>query len=220
MNKKLIGIVLALALVGLVALNGFRGSNNNEVMDDDTKISNEEIMDKDEMKEDEMKEDESIMEDSKDDEMVDLDIKVELMKNDGDMAKDFTLKNLNGDDVMLSSLQGEKVYIKFWASWCSICLAGLEDIDMLAGQDDFRVITIVSPGYNGEKNTDDFKEWFVTRETKNLEVLLDEGGAVTKAYGVRAYPTSVYIGSDGVLIKVLPGHNSNDNIKAFFENIH
>lgn len=202
MNKKIIGLVLAMALLGLVAFGGFRGINNPDPMDDDMKTTNEDMMDKDEEMNDEEMNDE------------------EMMENDGDMAKDFTLKNLDGEDIMLSSLQGEKVYIKFWASWCSICLAGLEEVDMLAGEDNFRVISIVSPGYNGEKNTEDFKEWFKNQETKNLEVLLDEGGVVTKEYGVRAYPTSVYIASDGVLVKVLPGHNNNDNIKAFFEDIH
>lgn len=217
MNKKMIGLVLALALVGLVAFGGFRGSNEHEAMDEDMKTTNEEMMDKDEEMMDEEMMDGEMEKEQSSDEMKES---KEMMKNDANMAKDFTLKNLDGDEVSLSSLQGEKVYIKFWASWCSICLAGLDEIDMLAAEDDFRVITIVSPGHNGEKNTEDFKEWFATRETKNLEVLLDEGGDITKAYGVRAYPTSVYIASDGVLVKVLPGHSENDTIKAFFEEIH
>lgn len=215
MNKKVIGVVLAFALVGLVAFGSFRGQGSHEAMDDDMKTSNEEMMDKEEIKDTEKKDE--MMEENKD-EMKEEN--KEVMKNDGNMAKDFTLKDLNGSDITLSNLKGEKVYVKFWASWCSICLAGLDEIDMLAGEDEIRVITIVSPGHNGEKNTEDFKEWFASRGTKNLEVLLDEGGAVTKAYGVRAYPTSVYIGSDGVLVKTLPGHNGNDTIEAFFENIH
>ena len=49
----------------------------------------------------------------------------------------------------MEDLAGEKVYVKYWASWCSICLAGLDELNTLAAQDnDFKVITIVSPDYN------------------------------------------------------------------------
>lgn len=49
-------------------------------------------------------------------------------------------------------LQGKKVYIKFWASWCSVCMATLADTDMLAGSDDkdFVVLSVVAPGFGGE----------------------------------------------------------------------
>lgn len=143
------------------------------------------------------------------------------MGNKGDMASSFDLVSLRGEKVSLSSLKGEKVYVKFWASWCSICLAGLEDLDALAAEDkDFRLITIVAPGHNGEQDRSDFEAWFKGLGYKNIEVLLDTSGDVQKAYGVRAFPTAAYIGSDGILIKVVPGHMDNDAIKASFDEIY
>lgn len=213
MNKKIIGIIIAISLLLLIVFGGFRTQNNPQVIDDGMDKENTEMMD--------TEKDSDMKDEGKEEVKVEIkDESNEMMKNEGEMAKDFTLKDLDGNDVTLSSLQGEKVYLKFWASWCSICLAGLEDLDILAGESDFKVITIVSPGFNGEKSTEDFKEWFNNQETKNLEVLLDEGGLVTKEYGVRAYPTSVYIGSDGVLVKVLPGHNNNDIIRDFIKDIN
>ena len=83
------------------------------------------------------------------------------------------------------------MYIKFWASWCSICLAGLDEVNTLASENnDFEVITIVSPGFRGEKNSEDFKKWFSGLEYKNLTVLLDEEGTIANKYEVRGYPTS------------------------------
>ena len=49
--------------------------------------------------------------------------------NKGNPAPDFEMMDLNGNTVKLSDFAGEKVYIKYWASWCPICLGGLEDIN-------------------------------------------------------------------------------------------
>ncbi|WP_459841596.1 redoxin family protein [Fusibacter bizertensis] len=219
-NLILIGLALIVVVAG-VAIGLNQSKNNMEskdmmettvAMQDDTTMMAEETMTTSEamMAEETMMTDESVAEGSMD-----------MMSNTGDLAPDFTLMNLNGDEVSLSSLKGEKVYVKFWASWCSICLAGLEELDQLAASDnDFKVITIVSPDFNGEQSKDDFITWFDTLEYKNIEVLLDENGTVAKSFGVRAYPTSAYIGSDSVLIKSLPGHVDNQTIGDTFKTIY
>ena len=141
--------------------------------------------------------------------------------NNGDAAPDFELVDINGQSHKLSEYEGQKVYIKFWASWCSICLAGMSELNELAGEEnDFAVLSIVSPSSNAEKNSESFKKWFEGVEnTENVQVLLDEGGPVFEDYGVLAYPTSVYIGSDGVLVKSSPGHFSNEQIRETFDTI-
>lgn len=135
-------------------------------------------------------------------------------------APAFELMDVQGTTYSLADFKGQRVYVKFWASWCSICLAGMDEIDRLSAEDNgFKVVTIVSPDFNGEQSREDFIQWFKGIDVKNLTVLLDEGGDVTRAYGVRAYPTSAYIGSDGILIKSMPGHSSNDSIKETFKEI-
>ncbi|WP_373233077.1 TlpA family protein disulfide reductase [Cohnella sp.] len=133
--------------------------------------------------------------------------------NKGEPAPEFSLSDLEGESFRLADFQGQKVYVKYWASWCSICLAGLEDLNTLAGQDhDFKVVTIVTPGYKGEKSSKEFTKWFNKQPYENLNVLLDENGVWAKEFQVRAYPSSFYIGSDGILVKSAPGHASNEQI--------
>ena len=146
-------------------------------------------------------------------------MKKEKMMNKKDMY-DFTLKDLAGNDYKLSDNKGKKVYMKFWASWCSICLTGLEDLDKLAGENnDFEIVTVVAPGKNREMDTAAFKKWFKELGYKNLKVLFDETGEVTEHYGINVYPTSVYVGSNGTDTTVKAGHNSNDDIKNTIKEI-
>lgn len=135
-------------------------------------------------------------------------------------AVDFELTDLQGKNHKLSDYAGVKVYIKFWASWCSMCLAGLNEVNSLSlDQKDFKVLTIVSPGLRGEMNSEDFKKWFSGLEYKNLTVLLDEEGTISNKYEVRGFPTSVVIGKGGVLVKILSGHKSNEVIVSEFQKL-
>ncbi|WP_203340842.1 TlpA family protein disulfide reductase [Planococcus beijingensis] len=141
--------------------------------------------------------------------------------NDGNPAPSFELIDLDGNQHNLADYAGQKVYVKFWASWCSICLGGMEELNTLAAEEnDFAVLTIVSPSSNAEKSAESFAKWFEgLPNAENVTVLLDEGGTFFDEYGVIGYPTSVYIGSDGTLVKSLTGHVGNAEIKESFQSI-
>lgn len=132
-----------------------------------------------------------------------------------DLSK-VTLKDVNGMSYSFGK-EGKPTYIKFWASWCPICLSGLEDIDNLSKEKkDFEVVTVVSPGLVGEKKTEDFKKWYKSLGYKNIKVLLDEKGELTKMLNVRVYPTSAVLNKSGKVEKVLPGHLEKAEIKKLF----
>ena len=132
-----------------------------------------------------------------------------------DLSK-VTLKDVNGMNYSFGK-DGKPTYVKFWASWCPICLSGLEDIDNLSKEKkDFEVITVVSPGLVGEKKTEDFKKWYKSLGYKNIKVLLDEKGELTKMLNVRVYPTSAILNKSGKVEKVLPGHLEKAEIKKLF----
>lgn len=49
----------------------------------------------------------------------------------GKPAPDFTLKDLNGEDVSLSDYKGQYVLINFWATWCGYCDMEMPDFKNL-----------------------------------------------------------------------------------------
>ena len=139
----------------------------------------------------------------------------------GEEVLDFELTGVDGKTYRLSDYKGKKVYLKFWASWCSICLASLPDTDELAKEagDDFVVLTVVSPGQKGEQAEEAFKKWYQGLDYKNLPVLLDPSGKLLASYGVRSYPTQAFIDKEGKLVKIQPGFMDKETILKTLKSI-
>ena len=138
-----------------------------------------------------------------------------------DEVSDYTFKTLDGKEVSLAEYKGKKIYVKFWASWCPICLAGLADINQLADMPpkDAVVLTVVAPGVNREKNLEDFKEWFSGLEYKTLPVLVYNDGQFLKKLGIVGYPSSAFIDVNGKVVRVQPGHVTNEDIVKTLETL-
>jgi len=47
----------------------------------------------------------------------------------GDMAPDFLVREVDGDEYMLSDLRGNVVMLQFTASWCSVCRKEMPHIE-------------------------------------------------------------------------------------------
>lgn len=128
---------------------------------------------------------------------------------------DIQLKDINNNTVTLEKYRGKNVYVKMWASWCPICLAGLAEIDELSADKNknFEVVTIVSPNQKGEKSPEKFIEWFKGLEYNNIVVLLDERGEVLKRAKVRGYPSNIFLDAELNVKKNIPGHLNTEQIK-------
>ena len=143
------------------------------------------------------------------------------MAKQGEAVTDFALTGVDGKTYRLSDYKGKKVYLKFWASWCSICLASLPDTDELAKEasDDYVILTVVSPGQKGEQSEEAFKKWYQGLDYKDLPVLLDPSGQLLASYGVRSYPTQAFIDKEGKLVKTQPGFMDKETILQMLKNI-
>lgn len=155
------------------------------------------------------------------DNMSSKDEKMDKKMGEMDDMTQSTFTTLDGKQVSLADYKGKKVYLKFWASWCPICLSGLADITQLSEMPpkDSVILTVIAPGVNREKSLENFKEWFMGVDYHSLPVLVDKDGQFLKKLGVVGYPTSAFIDANGKVVRVQPGHVSNDDIVKTLESL-
>jgi len=111
----------------------------------------------------------------------------------GKLAPNFRLQNLAGEEVLLSDLRGRPVFLNFWATWCFSCITEMPAMQRLADRYGEDVIVIgVNVGQSGEVARE-----FAAREGIRFPLLLDPEKEVTKAFDVRAMPTSLFIDRHG-----------------------
>ncbi|HLS34623.1 MAG TPA: redoxin domain-containing protein [Bacillota bacterium] len=143
--------------------------------------------------------------------------------SDSETAPPFELPDLDGNMVSLEEIadSGEKVYLKFWTSWCNVCIDGLDDLEELASEEqDFTVLTIIHPGYAGEKSSlDKFLEWYEPLGYENIPILVDEDGKWTSQFEVMAYPTAVYIDEELNMSDHVLGNQTIEEIKETIDEL-
>lgn len=114
----------------------------------------------------------------------------------GQVAPDFSLKDLGGAEVKLSSLRGKVVVIDFWATWCPPCVRSLPVLIEVTKA--FQDQGVVFYAINAREDAAKIQEFLKSKEL-NLPTLLDADGAVMKLYGVQSIPQSVVIDKEGII---------------------
>lgn len=119
--------------------------------------------------------------------------------NVGDIAPNFSVTTLAGEQVTLSDYKGKKpVYLKFWATWCSYCkveMPHLQDVENRYG-DKIEVLA-VNVGMNDSVAN---IQKFYQSGGFNLPTTIDQQGLLTSLYGVVGTPNHVLINRDGVVV--------------------
>ncbi|MGE7919076.1 redoxin domain-containing protein [Viridibacillus sp. NPDC093762] len=133
---------------------------------------------------------------------VDKDESAESGLEINDVAPDFQLKNLAGEQVKLSDYRGQKVLLNFWASWCPPCKEEIPHMQKYYeeyGEKSDMVILAVNMTRVEKGGKEKIAE-FVEKYEMTFPVLVDDNdGKVMKLYDVRSFPTTYIINSEGVI---------------------
>lgn len=122
---------------------------------------------------------------------------------EGNPAPDFTLKDLSGNPVQLSSLKGKVVLVNFWATWCPPCreeIPSMVKLNQAMQGKNFRMLAIsIDEGGKGAV------EEFFKRNGATLPALLDTDGQVARRYGTTGVPETFVVDTKGVIAKKVVG---------------
>ena len=131
-----------------------------------------------------------------------------------------TFPELNSQE-QYSFKSSQATLVKFWASWCPLCLSTLDETQQWRTDPDFaqvNIVSVASPSYLSEKPENDFIEWYKALNYPDLPVLLDVGGKNTKEFGIAAYPSWALIDSEGNLQRIVKGHITKPQALALLRN--
>ena len=111
----------------------------------------------------------------------------------GGTAPDFNLPATDGGTVALAALAGKPLVINFWATYCPPCKAEMPLLQKDVGRSGARLVLV------NEGDGRDVAAGFLRGLGIQQPSLLDGDLAVGRAYGVSAYPTTVFVRADGTI---------------------
>uniref|UniRef100_A0AB33IQE0 Thioredoxin domain-containing protein n=1 Tax=Prevotella sp. GTC17253 TaxID=3236793 RepID=A0AB33IQE0_9BACT len=122
----------------------------------------------------------------------------------GVQAPDFTLTDLQGKALALSSLRGKYVVLDFWGSWCIWCVRGFpkmkEYYNKYKGQ--FEILGI-DCGDSDEK----WRAAVKKHDLPWLHVYNPKDSKVQTDYAIQGFPTKIIVGPDGKIVKTIVGED-------------
>ena len=123
---------------------------------------------------------------------------------EGNPAPDFTLTDINGKPLTLSSLRGKYVILDFWGSWCGWCIKGMPE--MKKYYDKYRDrMEILGIACNDKE-----AKWKAAVEKHKLpwlHVLNASPDDITPRYNITGYPTKIVLDPEGRILKIVSGES-------------
>ena len=133
-----------------------------------------------------------------------VEVETAAVEADGVEAPDFTLNDLNGKPLTLSSLRGKYVILDFWGSWCVWCIKGIpqmkEYYQKYAGK--FEIL-----GIDCNDTEAKWKAAVEKYELPWLHVYNTRDSKVLEHYQIEGFPTKIIVGPDGKIVKTIIGED-------------
>ncbi|MCF0160626.1 MAG: TlpA family protein disulfide reductase [Bacteroidaceae bacterium] len=133
------------------------------------------------------------------------------MLQPGTVAPDFTLNDIDGNPLSLSSLRGKYVVVDFWGSWCIWCVRGIPKMKEYYEKykDKMEIL-----GVDCRETVEKWKEGVKANELpwKHVYNPSKTEGDIAPLYHVPGYPTKALVDPEGKIVKVIVGEDP-----AFYE---
>jgi len=113
----------------------------------------------------------------------------------GKAAPEFELTSLDGSTLKLSQYLGHPVVVNYWATWCEPCK---EEMPLLQRSYEKNGPALIVLGVDAGEGAADVAR-FVDDLGLTFPILRDNDYKVESMFGILAYPTTVFIDSNGII---------------------
>jgi len=137
----------------------------------------------------------------------------------GQPMADFSLPDLQGHPISLSSLKGKVVFLNVWATWCQPCIDEMPTIQHLHDQLQPRGLEVLTVSLDPLGSQ--IVAPFLKQYGLSFPVLLDVKSQLQKLYGTTGVPESFIIDKDGRLVEKVVGPRdwSHPNMLNMFQQL-
>jgi len=128
-------------------------------------------------------------------------------------APDFSVEDTEGNPVALSDLVGNPVVLNFWASWCPPCRSEMPEFNRVYEDigDTVQFMMINAIGSRGETKEDGMR--YIAEEAFTFPVYFDMEQEAVIEYGIRAFPTSIFIDAEGYVVAGVEGAINEETLR-------
>jgi thiol-disulfide isomerase/thioredoxin len=130
----------------------------------------------------------------------------------GEAVPEFSAPGIDGGVVRWSDHAGAPAVITIWAPWCSHCQAELPVLArVMEDNPDVTFLTIVTS--IGESPGPDAKDFLDEHGISAPTAVDDEVGTLGSAFGLQAFPTLYFVGSDGAVVQAAEGEVDEETLR-------
>ncbi|WP_240375654.1 thiol-disulfide oxidoreductase ResA [Bacillus piscicola] len=135
---------------------------------------------------------------------------------EGETAPNFRLETLEGETVELENYRGQGVFLNFWGTYCPPCEEEMPYMENQYAEFQDKGVEILAVNVGESKLA---VERFVNRHKLTFPVPMDENKAVLDRYGIGPLPTTFLINENGIVIDILTGGMTEEDIRGYMERI-
>ena len=131
----------------------------------------------------------------------------------GEAASDFTLRDIEGNNVTLASLKGKVVVLSFWATWCGPCKEEMPHLQKMYASMEKEGLQVLSISTDDARSASKVKP-YIMKMGYTFPVLLDRDSTVIGAYNPsKTLPYTVVIDAKGEVARRISGYNPGDEVQ-------
>lgn len=136
-------------------------------------------------------------------------------KSDKVMLPEFTLIDMNGNEIFIKDMLGKPTIINFWATWCGYCIEEMPHFQKAYEKYKDKINFIMIDAVDGARETVEIGKNYIEENEYTFPVYFDTKMEAVISCGIVGFPTTLFVSSDGEILLTYSSYLSEDKLMSF-----